>query len=127
MCKLFKDFIMSEKHKFQAVPHTKYLFWFLFGVWVTIYFLIEKSSSFCGPQKNKKFPLVSLLSLSPLADLIDLQEVGEESLSIMNDQSLIEFPWPQEVILQNTQGAQVGGLRGEHLKHALKTHMKINI
>ena len=41
-------------------------------------------------------------SLSPLADLQDSQDIGEESLPVPDDQHLLQLPGFQEVFIENT-------------------------
>lgn len=57
--------------------------------------------------------------LSPLADLPDPQDVGEESLLVSDDDGLLQVAAVQEVLRQNSQRAKVRRLRRQHLEHAL--------
>lgn len=45
--------------------------------------------------------------LSPLADLPDPQDVGEESLLVSDDDGLLQVAAVQEVLRQNSQRAKV--------------------
>lgn len=58
--------------------------------------------------------------VSPLADLTHPQDVGKEGFPVSDDHRLFQLPVIQEVFGQNMQGSQVGGLRGQDLKHTLE-------
>lgn len=70
------------------------------------------------------FPPHLIQTFSPLADLIHLQDVWEKPLPVLDHKSVIQLPWPQEVIPQHPQGTQVGLLWGQNLKHALARKSK---
>lgn len=50
------------------------------------------------------------MNSSPLADLAHPQDVGEERFGVPDDQRLPQLSVLQEVLSQNVQGSQVGGL-----------------
>lgn len=73
-----------------------------------------------APGITFSFPLyLSSYDLSPLADLVNLQDVGEEGVPFADDDCFCQLPVLHKVFNQNAKGPQVGGLRGQDLKHAL--------
>lgn len=56
---------------------------------------------------------------SPLADLSDPQDVGEEGLLLSDDHRLLQLPAVQKVFGQNSQRPQVRRLWCHNLKHTL--------
>lgn len=61
----------------------------------------------------------SACPFSPLADLPDPQDVGEQSFLVSDDYRLLQIAAVHEVFGQDSQGAKVRGLRCQNLKHAL--------
>lgn len=56
---------------------------------------------------------------SPLADLTDPQDVGEEGLPVSDDHRLFQLPALHEMFSQNMKRSQVRGLWCQDLKHTL--------
>lgn len=56
---------------------------------------------------------------SPLADLSDPQDVGEEGFLVSDDHRLLQLSAVQEVFGEDSQGSEVRGLRCQNLEHTL--------
>lgn len=56
---------------------------------------------------------------SPLADLPHAHNVGEECFLVTDDEGLVQVTRLHKVLYEDTEGAQVRGLRRQHLEHAL--------
>lgn len=55
----------------------------------------------------------------PLADLFDLQDVGEERFLVHDDQRFLQFSAVLKVFSQDSQGSKVRSLGRQNLKHTL--------
>lgn len=88
---------------------------------------VESNSK--GSSSSHKSSLRSLFHpflccFSPLADLSDLQDVGEESFPVHDDYCFLQFPAVQKVFSQDPQGSKVRSLGRQNLKHTLSVKKK---